>query len=76
MVRWAGALLILEIARMSAIHWGAITWTRAFVHMETFLRANLLAGQMASGGPEAGETVQSAGEAVTHFRDDVEDVTM
>ena len=29
---------------------------------------------MASGGPEAGQPVGSAGEALTHFRDDVEDV--
>jgi ATP-binding cassette subfamily B protein len=31
---------------------------------------------MASGGAEAGRPVGSAGEAITHFRDDVEDVTM
>jgi ATP-binding cassette subfamily B protein len=42
--------------------------------MQTFLRANLLAAQVASGGPEAGQPVGSAGEAVTHFRDDAEDV--
>jgi ATP-binding cassette subfamily B protein len=29
---------------------------------------------VASGGPEAGQPVGSAGEAVTHFRDDAEDV--
>ena len=39
-----------------------------------FLRANLLAAQVASGGPKAGQPVGSAGEAVTHFRDDAEDV--
>jgi ATP-binding cassette subfamily B protein len=43
--------------------------------MQTLLRANLLKAQMASGGPEAGQPVGSAGEALTHFRDDVEDVT-
>ena len=42
--------------------------------MQTFLRANLLTAQLASGGPEAGQPVGSAGEAITHFRDDVEDV--
>ncbi|MDO8390240.1 MAG: ABC transporter ATP-binding protein [Actinomycetota bacterium] len=65
-----------ETARMASIHWGALVWTRVIVHMQTFLRANLLAAQLASGGPEAGRPVGSAGEAITHFRDDVEDVTM
>jgi len=44
--------------------------------MQSLLRANLLNAQVASGGPEAGQPVGSAGEAITHFRDDVEDVTM
>ena len=44
--------------------------------MQTFLRANLLTAQLASGGPEAGQPVGSAGEAITHFRDDTEDIAM
>ena len=44
--------------------------------MQTLLRANLLTAQVASGGPEAGQPVGSAGEALTHFRDDTEDVAM
>ena len=76
-VYWiAGALVLVEIARMSTIHVGALMWTRAWVHMQSLLRANLLTAQVASGGPEAGQPVGSAGEAITHFRDDVEDVTM
>jgi ATP-binding cassette subfamily B protein len=69
-------LLVLEALRMTVIHYTAIVWTQAWVHMQTFLRSNLLAAQMASGGPVAGRPVASAGEALTHFRDDVEDVTM
>ena len=42
--------------------------------MQTLLRANLLTAQVASGGPEAGQPVGSAGEALTHFRDDTEDI--
>ena len=61
---------------MSTIHLGALMWTRAWVHMQSLLHANLLTAQVASGGPEAGQPVGSAGEAITHFRDDVEDVTM
>jgi ATP-binding cassette subfamily B protein len=76
-VYWIGlALALCELARMSTIHMGALMWTRAWVHMQSLLRANLLAAQVASGGPEAGQPVGSAGEALTHFRDDVEDVTM
>jgi len=76
-VYWfAAAVLVVDVLRMTSIHWGALTWTKAWVHMQTFIRANLLAAQLASGGPEAGQPVGSAGEAITHFRDDVEDVTM
>ncbi len=76
-VYWIGAaLIVIEVARMSTIHLGALMWTRAWVHMQSLLRANLLTAQVASGGPEAGQPVGSAGEAITHFRDDVEDVTM
>jgi ATP-binding cassette, subfamily B, bacterial len=75
-VFWIGAALaVCEVARMSTIHVGALMWTRAWVHMQSLLRANLLTAQVASGGPEAGQPVGSAGEAITHFRDDVEDVT-
>ena len=76
-VYWiAGVLVFCELARLSSIHIAALTWTRAWVHMQSILRANLLVAQVASGGPEAGQPVGSAGEAITHFRDDVEDVTM
>ena len=63
-----------ELIRMVAIHHGALIWTAAWIHMQTLLRANLLAAQMASGGPEAGRPISSAGAAITHFRDDTEDV--
>lgn len=72
----AVAVLVCEMLRMATIHYGAIMWTQAWVHMSTLLRANMLAAQVASGGAEAGRPVGSAGEAVTHFRDDTEDVTM
>jgi ATP-binding cassette subfamily B protein len=73
-VRWASLVAIAEVVRMAAVHSGAIVWTQVWVHMQTLLRANLLIAQMASGGPEAGQPVGSAGSAITHFRDDAEDV--
>lgn len=72
----AACIAVSEVARMATIHYGALMWTQAWAHMQSFIRANLLVGQMASGGPEAGQPVGSAGEAITHFRDDAEDVTM
>ena len=64
----AAAIALCEVLRMSTIHAGALLWTRAWVHMQSFVRANLLAAQLASGGPEAGRPVGSAGEAITHAR--------
>jgi ATP-binding cassette subfamily B protein len=71
---WCVALVVIEVVRMASIHSGALIWTRVWLQMQTFLRANLLAAQVASGGLEAGQPVGSAGEAVTLFRDDAEDV--
>jgi ATP-binding cassette subfamily B protein len=71
---WAGAIAVSEAIRMVAIHHGALIWTKAWIHMQTLLRANMLAAQMASGGLHAGQPVGSAGSAITHFRDDTEDV--
>ncbi len=72
--RYAVVVLVVEALRMTSVHYGAITWTKAWVHMQTLLRANLLTAQVASGGPEAGQPVGSAGESLTHFRDDTEDI--
>jgi ATP-binding cassette subfamily B protein len=71
---WAGGIAISEAIRMVAIHHGALIWTKAWIHMQTLLRANMLAAQMASGGIHAGQPIGSAGSAITHFRDDTEDV--
>ena len=71
---WAMAIAVSETIRMVSIHHGALVWTRVWLHMQTLLRANMLSAQMASGGLHAGQPVGSAGSAVTHFRDDTEDV--
>jgi ATP-binding cassette subfamily B protein len=73
-IRWAIAVGVSETIRMVAVHHGALVWTRVWIHMQTLLRANMLSAQMASGGLHAGQPVGSAGAAITHFRDDTEDV--
>ncbi len=75
-VAWAVAMVVGEVVRMASIQIGAVLWTRSWVHIQTLLRANMLAAQLASGGREAGTPVGSAGESLTHFRDDTEDVAM
>lgn len=75
-VKFALVVVVLEICRMSIIHWCALNWIQAWTRMQTLIRSNMLAAQMASGGPDAGRPVGSSGEAITHFRDDVEDVVM
>jgi ATP-binding cassette subfamily B protein len=70
---WAAAVGASELARMVAVHHGALIWTKVWMHMQSLLRANMLAAQMASGGRDAGRPVGSAGAAITHFRDDTED---
>src|SRR5690606_16888210 len=71
---WVLAVVALETTRMALIHLGVATYHRSWVHQQTILRANMLAAQVASGGPHAGHPVASAGEAVTHFRDDANDL--
>jgi ATP-binding cassette subfamily B protein len=72
--KWAAIVALSELLRMFAVHYGALVWVRVWTHMESLLRANMLVAQMASGGPEAGQPVGSAGRAITHFRDDTDDV--
>ena len=50
--------VLVEIARMASIHAGALVWARVWLQMQTFLRANMLAAQVASGGPEAGQPAE------------------
>jgi ATP-binding cassette subfamily B protein len=72
--KWAAIVALSEVLRMTSVHYGALVWVRVWAHMESLLRANMLVAQMASGGPEAGQPVGSAGRAITHFRDDTDDV--
>ena len=70
-VKFALVVVVLEICRMSIIHWCALNWIQAWTRMQTLIRSNMLAAQMASGGPDAGRPVGSSGEAITQDRKSV-----
>lgn len=72
----AGALAAAEVARLAVLHYGAVTFTRCWYLMKSLMQGNMLIGQVSSGGVDAGQPVGSAGQSVTRFRDDTEDVAL
>ena len=72
----AGALAVAEVARLAVLQVGAVSFTKSWYLMKSLMQSNMLIGQVSSGGVDAGQPVGSAGEAVTHFRDDPEDVAL
>ncbi len=70
----AGALLVVELARLAVFSTGAVAFTKSWTFMRSLLQGNMLQAQMVSGGPDAGSPVRSAGDAVSRFRDDTSDV--
>ena len=72
----AGTLAVAEAARLAILHYGAVTFTRCWYLMKSLMQGNMLIGQVSSGGVDAGQPVGSAGQAVTRFRDDTEDVAL
>lgn len=74
-VYWLAAVLVaIEALRMLVLHFGAIWIMQAWEFWQSLLRGNMLTAQLASGGPDAGRPVSSAGEAMARFRDDTNDV--
>lgn len=65
-------LAATELTRLTVM-WGGVVRTRTWQYMRGLLRLNLLRAQLRSGGPEAGTATTSPGEAVSRFRDDVDD---
>jgi hypothetical protein len=64
----------VEAARWSIFFGAWVSWLRMWEWMSALLRANMLAGALFDPGPASERLPRSAGEAVTRFRDDVEDI--
>lgn len=71
---WALLLLAAEAAQFAFLYFGVFVFVGLWVQLESLLQANMLTAQVASGKPDAGRPVASAGESITHFRDDTHDV--
>lgn len=66
-------LLAAEVANLAVV-WSGVVRNRCWEYMRGLLRLNLLRAQLSSGGPEAGVPAGTPGEAVSRFRDDVDDL--
>jgi ATP-binding cassette subfamily B protein len=64
----------LEAARWSIFFGAWVGWFRVWEWMSALVRANMLSGALFDAGPASERLPRSAGEAVTRFRDDVEDL--
>ena len=65
-------LAAVELVRIAA-HWGGVIRIFYLEQLRGLLRLNMLRAQMASGGAAAGTLPASSGDAVSRFRDDVDD---
>ncbi len=70
----AAALAVAEIIRLAVLHYGVLVFIRLWNVMKAQMQGNMLIGQVSSGGEDAGRPVGSAGQSMTRFRDDTEDV--
>ncbi len=70
----AGALLLAELARLVAFSFGAVSLTKSWTYMRSLMQGNLLHAQLVSGGEDAGPPARSAGDALSRFRDDTNDI--
>jgi ATP-binding cassette subfamily B protein len=75
---WAllAVLLGIEVVRWTWLIIIAVQWHGCWVGWQTVPRVNLLRSLVAAPGPAAGRLPGSPGEAVSRFRDDVQDLAM
>jgi ATP-binding cassette, subfamily B, bacterial len=69
-------LVGIEVVRWTWLILIAVQWHGCWVGWQTVPRVNLLRSLVAAPGPAAGRLPGSPGEAVSRFRDDVEDLAM
>lgn len=65
-------LAAVELAGIAA-NWGGVVRSLYWEKLRALLRLNMLRAQLAGGGSPAGTLPGSSGEAVSRFRDDVDD---
>ncbi len=71
-----GVLVGIEVVRWTWLILIAVQWHGCWVGWQTVPRVNLLRSLVAAPGPAAGRLPGSPGEAVSRFRDDVQDLAM
>jgi ATP-binding cassette, subfamily B, bacterial len=75
MIVWVGgAIVLVEIARATLLTFGAQWFTETWVHIVSLARSNMLASQLTNRSTDAGLPTASAGGALTHFREEADDV--
>ncbi len=70
------AVLGTEVARQGFLWWGISIWPFWWVSCQTLARANVLRSILCAPGPASTRLPRSSGEAVSRFRDDVEDLVL
>jgi ATP-binding cassette, subfamily B, bacterial len=70
------ALVGVEVGRWSLLVSAAVQWHGAWVGWMTVPRVNMLSSLATGPGPVAGRLPGSPGEAVSRFRDDVQDISL
>jgi len=69
-------LVGVEVGRWSLLVSAAVQWHGAWVGWMTVPRVNMLSSLATGPGPVAGRLPGSSGEAVSRFRDDVQDISL
>jgi ATP-binding cassette, subfamily B, bacterial len=70
------AIVGVEVGRWSLLVSAAVQWHGAWVGWQTVPRVNMLRSLVTGPGPTAGRLPGSPGEAVSRFRDDVQDIAL
>lgn len=70
------AIVGVEVGRWALLVSAAVQWHGAWVGWQTVPRVNMLTSLATGDGPAAGRLPGSPGEAVSRFRDDVQDVSL